>query len=185
MLWLLQSSLFLLLAGAMLVVVRRWGPSVEAMACRLVLVGTCLLPALFCALAAIGVSGPLWSASTRNVTAVSSLAALPTITSSHNPIPDSPSDNPSVLPTATEESLNPKTAALAPRLTSIQLLRVVLVLGWLCVSSIMFVAIELVDLGGGPLDIVSCCRSWFDQGMPTPIQEVRVPLPRGEADCPG
>lgn len=137
MLWLVQSSLFLLLAGAMLLVVRRWGPSVESTACRFVLVGTLVLPAVFFALDAMGVSGPQWVASTHEATTVSSMAPLTTITPPLESIPDKASQQSLDSPSATDQADKPMATPPASSMTGVQLLSITLLLGWLSVSTVM------------------------------------------------
>lgn len=136
MLWLVQSSLFLLLASAMLFVVRRLGPSVESMACRLVLAGTLVLPVLFFALNAIGISGPQWVESSPEPTSLSSIAP-PTVALPLESTTATTSNQTVDLASATDQADKPMAAPLAPSITSIHLLSVTLMLGWLSLSTIM------------------------------------------------
>lgn len=136
MLWLVQSSLFLLLAGAMLLVVRRLGPSVESMACRFVLVGTFVLPIVFFALDAIGVSGPQWVASTHDANSLSSTAP-PTNLPPPESIADTDSNQAFEFPSVDEQAEKPMATPPASSITGGHLQRVTLMLGWLSLSTIM------------------------------------------------
>ena len=145
--WLIQSSLVLLPAYAVLVALRRLGPHFEALACRWILVGAMLTPLVTLSMQAIGMRG--WPVNTQTA------GATPTVSQSR-PVLNSQLAQTNTLPVLPTNNVDKSKVEVSQRRTTDSLPKrawldlwpavfPLLSLSWFIVSAIFFVRLLRAD----------------------------------------